>query len=144
MWYLSTFYALLWPAETVLPHCAARELFFHQNLARKHSWVWDPCPKLRLLLVFLYANSRFADVCWNLSTANYEGHLYFSISLILAVKKSRTADLNGSTEPSFAREPNPPSFLELFPILPSRHQQQQQQQQHQQQQHDLIDILGQN
>ena len=28
MWYLSTFYALLWPAETVMPHCAACELFF--------------------------------------------------------------------------------------------------------------------
>ena len=38
-------------------------------------------PNLSMLLVFLYANSRFAVLGCNVSTANYEGRLYSKIIL---------------------------------------------------------------
>ena len=37
---------------------------------------WNVSPNLPMILVFLYANSRFAVFGRNVSTANYEGRLY--------------------------------------------------------------------
>ena len=66
---LFTFYALWWPAETFLPHCADREPFFHQDVAREHSWVWDLC--FNAMYIFIrYVLFMKYNKSWSVKSTN--------------------------------------------------------------------------